>query len=1204
MRLARMEICGFKSFGTRVQLEFPSDLCAIVGPNGCGKSNVVDAIRWVMGEQSARSLRGRTMEDVIFAGSQNRPAAAMAEVTLVFARDERHPPPLPSLNFPEIRVTRILHRDGTSEYKLMNQTCRLKDIVDVFAGTGLGSRSYAIIEQGKIASVIAARPDERRQLFEEAAQISRYRIRRRESEKRLEESHHHLNRIGDIVRELEMRLRQLERQKNVAQRYDELQAQLYELDRWRFVHQGRELKAQIQQKHAELRSIEEHFTQHQTELATARTVTQELQLQKTEAESQYRATVDMLIDLEKRIAQVRLAQQMARNESEQAARTIESLRTRQEQTRKKLANVQDLILQSEEKYRHLESVVAVKREEREQIEQEFRTARNVRQDIEGALSQKRTEVLQLEKTVAAQKALAENAARKREVTIARQKELEDEQRQLQTQLEDITKKTIECEKQLQKTRAQTSELNEVLQQLESTLHPAEERLSELEKNRLAKHQHLISLQGKLDYLNDFLRNHLDADEKTRKLWEKLEQQGMLDGLAGPLFDAFEPDPKAVDDLEMVLSGQLQNPRLAQLSDIEKIVELAVRECRGVQVELPQISFHSSSTDSLEESIQIQKESNADSKKSAEHSIGNPNRNPPVPDTWIPISSYVRVKDTRFTHRLSGWYRVPSLTDALASIDQIPAEGGCITDPGIIIQRHSLRIHESGPQTSLRIRTERDILAQTVEKTASEIRLLEEKISQAMAEHSDLQQKIREAKEHVAAAQNHVRALEMEENRLRTQHTALQQMIEDRKQSLESLQQDLEVSMPPSEDFSALLHQKQEELNRDLERYREIAARADALAEQVQNARVSMESWLQKVESEKRMQQRLQEEVVAIESTMEEIESGIALASSRMQLQEKEAAIHESALFKLEEQLQDLRTHHEQVRIRLDELSNQWNQSNEKIRKLERQLVPLSNRRVELKNDISRIEGNLGYLERDFAERFLLEHLDVLIESEVFLKPFCEVQKQQREQIIEELDELRGDYNQNAIKEYNEVQERLKGLQSQFADLNKAVGDLEKAIAYITELSRDRLLETFSGIAQRFSKLFPRLFGGGTATLRLLEGDPLEAGVDVLVQLPGKRTQVMELLSGGEKAMTAIALLFSMFLYRPSPVCVLDEVDAPLDESNVDKYNALLREMSKNTQFLVITHNRRTMEAVDNILGVTMEEPGCSFVYSVQLDRRH
>lgn len=1183
MRLARMEICGFKSFGTRVQLEFPADLCAIVGPNGCGKSNVVDAIRWVMGEQSARSLRGRSMEDIIFAGSQNRPAAGLAEVTLVFSRDERHPPPLPSLDFPEIRVTRILHRDGTSEYKLMNQTCRLKDIVDVFAGTGLGSRSYAIIEQGKIASVIAARPDERRQLFEEAAQISRYRMRRRESEKRLEESRHHLDRIGDIVRELEARLRQLERQKDVALRHDELQTQLYHLDRWRFVHQGRELAARIGATRAELDSIGERAARLQTELVTARTQAQDIQLKKTEAEGDYRLAVDALIDLEKRIAQARSSMQIAKNQWEQASRSLENFQARKEQIRQKLESVRDLIRQSEEKRQHLDSVVSVKREELALVEQQFRTARNVRQDLEGALASQRAQLLQLEKAAAARAALLENAARKRESALTRCRDLEAEIIEIHKKLETAAEQVADCEQKLQQARFHAQEQRTSLQELESELGPLEAQLHEMERVHLQERQNLTSLQGKLDYLNDFLQHHLDADEKTRQFWEMLSRQGVAGKLAGPLFDAFDPDPDAVEDLEMALFGQLQNPRLEDGADAAALVEMAVQECRGVKLELPRMPS-----------------ANGGSVPADSQDAGNS-----VPDSWIPLSRRVRVLDARFSHRIAGWYRAPSLADALEHADCIPPGGGCIADPGVVIDSAgTLRIHEFGPQSSLRVRTERDALAQKVDEAAASLARMEAQKEQAAARRGELQERIRRARESAGAAQNEARVLEMEENRLRAQMAALRQVAEDRERTLSALKSELEAPVSPADgDVSDSLQKKQEEVRRELERYREIAARVDALAEQVQTARVGMETWLQKVESEKRMQVRLEEEAAAQESALEELAAGIDSARVRMGQLEEEAAAHEAEMRSLDGRLGELRARHEEVRSRMETLSAQWDEANDRIRRLERQLAPLSGRRGELQSEISRMEGNLGYLERDFADRFPMERLDFLMEGEEFAEPFSDEQRRLREQVMQKLDALRGDYNPNAIHEYDEVQERWQGLQSQFADLNKAVGDLEKAIAHITELSRERLLETFSGIAQRFSVLFPRLFGGGSASLRLSEGDPLEAGVDVLVQLPGKRTQVMELLSGGEKAMTAIALLFSMFLYRPSPLCVLDEVDAPLDEGNVDKYNALLREMSKTTQFLVITHNRRTMEAVDRILGVTMEEPGCSSIYSVQVDRR-
>jgi chromosome segregation protein len=392
------------------------------------------------------------------------------------------------------------------------------------------------------------------------------------------------------------------------------------------------------------------------------------------------------------------------------------------------------------------------------------------------------------------------------------------------------------------------------------------------------------------------------------------------------------------------------------------------------------------------------------------------------------------------------------------------------------------------------------------------------------------------------------------------------------------------------------------LTAGLEKLHEMAQRADGLNEQVQNVRVAAEGWKQKIESEQRLQKRLEEELEVARTTVEDAQSTIDSGHVRIRELTDETAMFQEQLVAQQEILGQAKAQLDAKRQEKERLTTLWDSESDKIRKLERQISPLTNRRNELDNELARLDGSLAYLVSDFADNFPMERLENLMDQEDYRERFGDAQKAERDEVMQDLGSLRSDYNPNAIHEHEETLERHTQLAAQFKDLEKAVADLEKAVLNITEQSRERFLASFAGISERFSTLFPRLFGGGTAQLRLGDGDPLETGVDILVQLPGKRMQAMELLSGGEKAMTAIALLFSLFLFRPSPLCVLDEVDAPLDEANVDKYNALLREMSRTTQFLVITHNRRTMEAMDRLVGVTMDEPGCSSVYAVNLEK--
>ncbi|PKN45400.1 MAG: chromosome segregation protein SMC, partial [Deltaproteobacteria bacterium HGW-Deltaproteobacteria-17] len=1145
MRLARLEINGFKSFASRTLLELPDGLNAIVGPNGCGKSNVVDAIRWVLGEQSARSLRGRVMEDVIFSGSQNRAPAGLAEVTLVFEQDDRSPPPVAYMQYPEIRVSRVLHRDGTSEYRMMNMPCRLKDIVDVFSGTGLGSRSYAIIEQGKIAYLIAARPDERRMLFEEAAQISRYRTRRKESEKRLEESRHHLERIGDIVRELGTRLNQLERQKAVAQRFQILEKRIFILERWRAVHQGRELQAQIERARAQQTAMGEKILLLQNELEIVRTGAEGLQLQKAEAETAYMETVDRLIQLEKQLAELTGSVRIGQNQLVSLEKAIATAHQRKVESQTKLESTQKLVDQSVEKALHLVSVAGIKNEELAQLDQEFKTARNARLDLDARVQDLRNEVLQLEKQISAQTAMAESEARQRVENEARRVAFVSEVARMREQQAQLAPQLEACLAARDGAEKRYRELEAALKALEAAVHADTEAGRDLQNQLMTAEKEDSSLSGKLAYLQDVIAHHQDADESARRLWSTLEKAGHVDWVEGSLLDAFSPEESAVAPLELILSRATHAFRLSGTQRLADLLRLAGEsDCADVGLMLPQ----------------------AEAEAPAPH----------LPEGWIPLTDRVRCLDGRFSRWIARWWFAPSLEAAIDHLHLIPDDGGFIVSDTVLVTGNGeVWLHRRSAKSAFRIRLEKDRLEPQAQAAAARRAELAQAVAEASGRVQTATAGLRDLRVQLRDAQTALSGELVTENKLRAQLGTLEQVIADREQAIARLAVPAEAPRPHLDpELERKARAKREQLTAGLEKLREMAQRADGLNEQVQNVRVAAEGWKQKIESEQRLQKRLEEELEVARTTVEDAQSTIDSGHVRIRELTEETAMFQEQLAAQQEILGQAKAQLDAKRQEKERLTALWDSESDKIRKLERQISPLTNRRNELDNELARLDGSLAYLVSDFADNFPMERLDNLMDQEEYRERFGDAQKAERDEVMQEMGGLRGDYNPNAIHEHEETLERHTQISAQFKDLEKAVADLEKAVLNITEQSRERFLASFAGISERFSTLFPRLFGGGTAQLRLGDGDPLETGVDILVQLPGKRMQAMELLSGGEKAMTAIALLFSLFLFRPSPLCVLDEVDAPLDEANVDKYNALLREMSRTTQFLVITHNRR------------------------------
>ncbi len=831
MRLARLEINGFKSFATRTVLDLPDGLNAIVGPNGCGKSNVVDAIRWVLGEQSARSLRGRSMEDVIFSGSQHRAPAGLAEVTLVFEQDDRSPPPVAYLNYPEIRVSRVLHRDGASEYRLMNMPCRLKDIVDVFSGTGLGSRSYAIIEQGKIAYLIAARPDERRMLFEEAAQISRYRTRRKESEKRLEESRRHLERIGDIVRELGTRLKQLERQKAVAERYQVLEGRLFVLDRWRAVHQGRELDVQIRRVRELIAANAGRLDLLATELETVRTGSEGLRLQQAEAETAYQEAVVAQIELEKAHAALDGSVRVSENQAGTLEKTITAARARRAEAQAKLESTQALVDQSAEKRQHLASVAAIKSEELAGLDQEYKTARNARLDLEARVQDVRNEVLALEKQVAAAGAMAESEARQRVENEARRTAfvaelaaMRERQAQLAPQLEARV-----TEREAAETRYR--ELEGELKALEAEIARETEAGRKLQNDLMAAEQRDSELTGKLTYLRDVIAHHQDADESARRLWTALEKAQRVAWVEGPLLDAFAPDESAVAPLELILARAAHAFRLSGTEHLPDLLRLAREsDCADVALMLPQAEAEAPA--------------------------------PELPPGWVPLSERVRVLDGRFARWIARWWFAPSLEEALDHLHLVPDDGGfIISDTVLVTGTGEVWLHRRNAQGAFKLRMDKERLEPEAREAAELKAGLVTAVAAARDRVANATARLQERRALLRDAQARHQAEVIAENQLRAQLGTLEHVMADREKAIARLAPPAEaprVAVDP--ELERRTRARREHLDKELARLRELVARVDGLQEQVQNARVALEGWTQKIDSERRLEQRLTEEL--------------------------------------------------------------------------------------------------------------------------------------------------------------------------------------------------------------------------------------------------------------------------------------------------------------------------------------------------------
>ncbi|MDA3863668.1 MAG: chromosome segregation protein SMC [Deltaproteobacteria bacterium] len=1177
MRLSKIIIHGFKSFNNRTILEFPRDIIAIVGPNGCGKSNVVDAIKWALGEQSAKSLRGGEMSDVIFAGTSKRSPMGMAEVSLVFSKSSDEPPPVPYLDYPNIKVTRILHRDGTSEYRLQDFVCRLKDISDVFLGTGLGSKGYSIIEQGKISSIIASKPQQRRIFFEESARITRFKARRSEAIRKLESSRANLDRIDDILGVLSRQVSSLKRQKKKAVEFEKVKAELSKIDRWRLYSEHKELKSKLGKVTGRMNLSKEKIAKYQAKEDIISNQIAGVELKKTDVESRYQDGVEKYIQLEKKLSNQESSIKVIEEQIKNKKKNIQTLLHEKKIKEQKRNLKSKLAGQSREKITHYQAVFNIKNEELETGLIQFRTVKNDRTQILEDLENKREQLIKLEREIARIK--SENNAQ-----IQRKEKLDEEYEILKQDLESKTVAVKEYQASLadlktEKSRLSSgfSEVESEKQQLATQLEQLDVQRRKLEQQQLDLNKKLSSIKGDISYREKIIRQNQDLSEGSKKLLRLLKEKGIFKQTSGLLVDQIKVEPRWNKGVEALFEGKLGYLVTTDSELARKIVELAGDDSfapsgilLSLQNNLAEVEFDYQDLN-LISARQIVSEIN------------------PL------IESF-----------LSNCYLAENLNDAFAAMPSLPSGARIATGEGIVLNSDGLVEITGGKEVNpLKLRQE----LEKFKETNKELQLLNEKLAQKIKNKQELTGEIINQKRQIDSTlqrlQEELRTNESEINLLESKESvSLRNIKEDanRLKRIEQLRKDLgqELKKGIDQDKKTVIADLKTEISKLAEARKSVEEDFNRLSETIQSLQEKTSNWKVKLNSETSNLESTEELIADLEEQMEA--HGETIENNKIEIENlhKEQTELESKTGKLVDLVLEQKEKQSQIKEKLEEFKEKLRQHKLEKDKLDFEIDKYKEQLNNLQTEKSRLSGNLSYVEREFSDKFgvdIKEEPDLIDEY----GEYGEEQAKLRASKEKRIDTLKYQYNPTAIKEYEEVSQRFIGLEAQRSDLLKAINDLENSIEIITKSTQKRFLDAFNSIAKKFSLLFPKLFNGGTGKLQLTSDDPLEAGVEIVVQPPGKKLQTMELLSGGEKAMTAIALIFSLFLFSPSPFCILDEVDAPLDENNVEKYNELLKEMSERTQFIIVTHNRRTMEAAEMLYGITMEEAGCSRKVSLDLE---
>ncbi|HEY9049946.1 MAG TPA: chromosome segregation protein SMC [Gammaproteobacteria bacterium] len=1160
MRLSKIKLAGFKSFVDPTTIHFPSNLTGIVGPNGCGKSNTIDAVRWVMGESSAKHLRGESMDDVIFSGSSSRKPVGQASVELIFDNSEGKLEG-PYAQYNEISARRLVTRDGQSKYFLNGTKCRRRDIADLFLGTGLGPRSYAIIEQGMISRLIEAKPEELRVFLEEAAGISKYKERRRETENRIRHTRENLSRLDDLREEIDKQLAHLQRQSRTAERYKELKQEerLFKAEhlslRWR------DLKKQMETRE---KAIQEEQTRLEQVIAEQRSVEAALEQERehrNEANEALNAVQGRFYKLGSEISRL-----------EQTIQHQKELYQRQQNDLRELESaLEEVEINLEKDREHLEEInlMLAESEPKLELQRESQQAANTGlQDAEQAMHEWQSAWEEYNRRAAQPSQTAQ-------VERTRMEQLERHIVQLQQRLQRIGEEQQnlsgdELQIELEQQREQAVQSEELKAELEHRVNDVlesitrhREQVNQLNQEQDAIRRQLHDHRGRLTSLEALQQAALGKTEKTVTSW--LENQGMAN-----------------------------NARLAENLDVEPGWEKATETVLGQYLEavcVDGIDRVSGVLDSLQQGHLTLFDTSASTTTASVEG----NR----------LASRVR-SQVALGNLLQGVFAADDLNQALAMRPQLADGESVITRDGIWLAKNWLRVARDKDEKSGVIAREQEIkqLEQQLETLEMRAEEIEERIQ---TNRSDLQQheqrreqiqaELNQAHNQCAQLQAQITARQSRLEQMQGRHQNLQQEAGEINKQIERENEDMETARRKRNEAMVEMEELSREREQLTERRESIQHRLQEARSKAQTEREAMHELAIQIESKRTSRRNLDQNIERMVRQLEqqqqrrsELKQVLSAGEEPVDKMQEELEVLLAERLEVEAQLTEARKNVEAIDNDLRSKEQKRHESEQRA-----QMIRSSLEQARLNSQEVRVRCQTVQEQLDETEYKVEELLEKLGEN-------ARIDDWQRklDDVTQKISRL-GPINLAAIDEYQEQLKRKEYLDSQHADVIEALETLEKAIAKIDKETRSRFKETYEHVNSRLQEMFPRLFGGGQAYLEMTGDDLLNTGIMVMARPPGKRISHIHLMSGGEKALTAVALVFAIFELNPAPFCMLDEVDAPLDEANVGRFCNLVRDMSKRVQFIFITHNKTTMELSEHLSGVTMREPGVSRLVSVDVE---
>ena len=1178
MYLKSIEVQGFKSFANKIVFEFHNGITGIVGPNGSGKSNVGDAVRWVLGEQSAKQLRGGNMQDVIFSGTETRKPLGFASVAITLDNSDHKL----DIDYEEVTITRRLYRSGESEYLMNGVSCRLKDINELFYDTGIGKEGYSIIGQGQIDKILSGKPEERRELFDEAAGIVKFKRRKNTALKKLDEEQQNLVRVTDILSELTRQLGPLERQSETARIYLKKKEELKQLDVNMFLVETSYIREQLKEVEAKYQVAQEEL--NQTQNVFEQTKTEYEQLEKE------------LEELDEKIQQARELSSQNALKKQQLENDIQILREQIRAAHQSDQHYQERIGFIEQELSRREEEAKGHLEEKEQLEEKIKNISEKKTEHQKKLEQLHGEIDSCSSQIEESKNEIIEILNQRASTKGKMQRYD-------AMLEQIGIRKAALSQRVLKLKSDESEQTEIIKKHQQEYQQISVRMDELNQEYRKTEKEVTSLRKLMDDQNKQLEAaqtsyHREASrlESLRNMSERyegygnsirrvMEQKANQPGIHGVVADLIKVQKKYEIAIETALGGSIQNIVTDNDQTAKYLIEFLKRNRYGRATFLPLTNMRKSSFTNGAALKEPGVVGTADTLVEAE-------------DTYRTLLSQLLgrtlVVDTidhaiaigrKYSHSL----RIVTLEGELLSPGG-SMTGGAFKNTSNLLGRK--REIEELEQSVVTLKNNMQKMQASIAKNRDDRNVLRDHLSDLTEQLQKLQLSQNTEKMNIAQAETKIREIRGGYGQLKSEGREIESQIQEIKTNSSAIQAEMELSNSREKEQENLVNEKQEVLDalqmEEAEQAKQVNEIQMELSSLEQKRSFSQENIGRIVQEERGLREELEHIRISMEESSQdmekkeaeivEIQKTIEAAANAQVEDEKDM---EAYLKKKEE----LNVQHKSFFHRRDELSGH-------ISLMDKECFRLNSQKEKLEE---RQEDQTNYLWEEYEitpSQAAAYRMDEVPDRGVI-----------RKEITELKDSIRklGNVNVNAIEEYKEVSERHKFLSTQHSDLVQAAETLKGIITELDEGMRKQFTEKFEQIRMEFDKAFKQLFGGGKGTLELMEDeDILEAGIKIISQPPGKKLQNMMQLSGGEKALTAIALLFAIQNLKPSPFCLLDEIEAALDDSNVTRFAQYLHKLTKNTQFIIITHRRGTMNAADRLYGITMQEKGVSTLVSVNL----